>query len=143
MARRRVQDEGESKPTASDYIEHETKENGSVEVHVAENTPKNREVIERAVAAISKPAPVVNVASAPETVTVTWGEELFTPVQFCSFRVGPYSAATTLRPGESREQAADRLMRELERIAAKERDIKIRVYREGLEKVIPRKGAAS
>lgn len=70
-----------------------------------------------------------------EMVSVTWGEELFTPVQFCSFRVGPFSASSTLRAGESREQAADRLMRELERIAAKERETKARVFKDALGKI--------
>lgn len=68
----------------------------------------------------------------PETVSVTWGEELFTPVQFCSFRVGPFSASSALRDGETREQAADRLMRELEKVAAKERETKARVFKQAL-----------
>lgn len=71
-------------------------------------------------------------APTPETVSVTWGEELFTPVQFCSFRVGPFSASSALRDGETREQAADRLMRELEKVAAKERETKARVFKQAL-----------
>jgi hypothetical protein len=115
-----------------------------VSVYVAENTEANRaEIAKRAPVAISQPAPAVNVTQAHETISVTWGEELFTPVSYCSFRVGPFSASTTLRAGESREQAGDRLMRELEKIAAKERDNKIRVFKDALDKVIPRKGAAS
>jgi hypothetical protein len=45
------------------------------------------------------------VASTPETVTVTWGEELFSPVQYNSCRVGPFSFTTPVRVGETAGQA--------------------------------------
>lgn len=150
MARRRVQDEGAQGELAA--------ANGSIEasaaLHAQSAATAERIHTDEAIRAAHVPEPKVRTGglltdtrypaptaspASPETITVTWGEELFTPVQFCSFRVGPYSAMTTLRVGESREQAGDRLMRELEKIASKERDIKIRVYREGLEKVIPGK----
>lgn len=61
---------------------------------------------------------------AGETVTATWGEELFSPKQFHTFKVGPFSATTTLRIGEDRTQAVGRLMRELEKVAEAERQRK-------------------
>lgn len=53
-------------------------------------------------------------AQARETVgdrlTMTFGEELFTPVPFNSFRVGPFTLETTLQPGETAQQAHARLV---------------------------------
>lgn len=57
----------------------------------------------------------------PETVTVTWGKELCSPKQFHTYEVGPYSATTTVREGETLVQAAARLMKDLDAIAAPER----------------------
>ncbi len=52
-----------------------------------------------------------------ESVTVTWGKEGFSPVQFHVFEVGPYTATTRLRPGETVEQAVLRVRAKLQRIA--------------------------
>lgn len=165
MTRRRVQDGQAQGELARVGESHDTAagaayESNGVEVHIAENIPQSRKAVERAPAPVSasmhSPQPAerfavlggktvserveeIRTQQAPETISVTWGEELFTPVQFCSFRVGPFSASTTLRVGESREQAADRLMRELERIAAKERELKTRVYKDSLGPILGKK----
>lgn len=43
-----------------------------------------------------------------EEITVTQGEQVFSPVQFNSFRVGPFTYKTIVLPGETREEAFDR-----------------------------------
>jgi len=48
------------------------------------------------------------------TVTATWAEEQFQPVQFNSFRVGPFAASTQVRAGETIAQATVRLHAELD-----------------------------
>jgi hypothetical protein len=53
-----------------------------------------------------------------DDVTVTWGEEVYSPVQYNSFRLGPYSMTTAVRPGETRAQAFERAYDDLERLAA-------------------------
>ena len=49
-----------------------------------------------------------------KTVTVTWAEEQFQPVQFNTFRVGPFAASTQVRAGETIAQATVRLHAELD-----------------------------
>jgi hypothetical protein len=51
--------------------------------------------------------------AAGERVEVTWGAELFQPVQYNDFRVGPFSASTIVRPRESIAEATVRLHREI------------------------------
>ena len=48
-----------------------------------------------------------------DNVTVTWGEWLIQPVNFNSFRVGPFTASGRVRDGETRTAAARRLYDEL------------------------------
>lgn len=48
-----------------------------------------------------------------EEVTVTYGEQVFSPVQYNSFRVGPMTTTTRVRPGETRADAARRAFDEL------------------------------
>jgi hypothetical protein len=43
-----------------------------------------------------------------EPVTATWGERTFTPVAYNTFKVGPFSYTTQVRPGESPEAAISR-----------------------------------
>lgn len=50
-------------------------------------------------------------------VEVTWGEELFQPVRFNSLRVGPFTASTLVRKGESVAAATLRLHREIAKAA--------------------------
>lgn len=56
---------------------------------------------------------------APEgtEVTVVWGEEVFSPVQYNSFRVGGTSIKTTTKPGETVRQAHQRVWKMLEELA--------------------------
>lgn len=63
-----------------------------------------------------------------ETVSATWGEEQFSPKQFHSFRVGPFSATTRLRQGETRQQALERLNAELREFAEAEKRRKYEGY---------------
>lgn len=43
-----------------------------------------------------------------DTITVTLGEQVFAPIQYNSFRVGPFSCTTTIKEGESPEAAYTR-----------------------------------
>jgi len=70
-----------------------------------------------------------------ETITVTWGEELYTPRQFCSYRVGPFSASTTVRKGETRVHAGMRLMEELRAFADVERRAKRQAFTQSLREL--------
>ncbi len=63
-----------------------------------------------------------------ETITVTWGEELYSPQQFFTFRVGPFSSSTKVQRGESRAEAGARVMRQLEVLAADERMTKMKIF---------------
>lgn len=56
-----------------------------------------------------------------ETVTVTWAEERFSPVQYNSFGVGPFSMTGNVREGESTADAARRIYAELEAFAGEAR----------------------
>lgn len=87
----------------------------------------------------------VSVAASGETVDVTFGEELYTPQQYFSFRVGPYRGTTTVRPGETRVQAGERLYAELSALADKERTKKMNVFLDSVAQLFTavkeRKGA--
>lgn len=56
-----------------------------------------------------------------ETVTVTWAEERFSPIQFNSFGVGPFEATGFVRDGETVAQAMTRIYAELSAFAETER----------------------
>lgn len=43
-----------------------------------------------------------------DTITVTWGAEDFHPVKYNGFIVGPFTYTTTVRDGETPEQAFKR-----------------------------------
>lgn len=62
-------------------------------------------------------------------VEVTFGEELFTPAPYHSFRVGPFWAKGFTRVGESRMQAISRLSAELETVANEQREQRYRQYK--------------
>lgn len=59
-----------------------------------------------------------------EFVNVTWAEKTFCPVAFNPYKVGPFSASTRVRKGETIAQAMERLHTEIDlaarRIVAKE-----------------------
>lgn len=59
-----------------------------------------------------------------DEVHATKGEEMYgKPGQFSTYRVGPFSGSTKVRPGETRAQARRRLMDELHAFADEEREI--------------------
>jgi len=78
--------------------------------------------------AVSGEALSEGIVLSTETVSVTWGEEKFTPVAYSTVTVGPFAALTTLAPGEDRQKAAARLMSELAEFAAVERDRKFKEF---------------
>lgn len=86
--------------------------------------------------AVKEHAPVANTFSEPETdegpstgsVTVTWGEEIFSPQQFHTWKVGPFSSTVNIREGESLVDCARRAMRELTVFAEAEREKKKASY---------------
>lgn len=43
-----------------------------------------------------------------ETITVTWGEEHYQVTKYNGFRVGPFTYTTSVRVGETPEQAIKR-----------------------------------
>lgn len=53
------------------------------------------------------------------TVTVTWGESVSTPLQYHSYRVGPFSATVSVEDGETIEHALERAQRALNAHAAR------------------------
>lgn len=77
-------------------------------------------------------------AVAGTTVAVTWAEEQYQPVQFNTFRVGPFSATAVVRPGESVAQATCRLHAELDVAAGQIRDQKVADYLAALRKMCGR-----
>lgn len=62
------------------------------------------------------------------SVTVTWGEEIFQPVSFNTFRVGPFVATATVLAGESVGKTIARLYAELAEIARGVRAAKTTEY---------------
>lgn len=63
-----------------------------------------------------------------ETVTVTWGEEVFSPIPMHTFRAPSFSTTTLVRSGETRQQAIERCYNELLPIAEKKRTEKYESY---------------
>jgi len=43
-----------------------------------------------------------------DEITITLGEQVFAPVSYNSFRVGPFIIKTTIKAGETYEQAFER-----------------------------------
>jgi hypothetical protein len=43
-----------------------------------------------------------------ESFTLTWGKELFSPVQYVNFEVGPFHVNIVIRPDETQEEAIAR-----------------------------------
>ncbi len=52
-----------------------------------------------------------------DEIEVAYGQATFTPVKFCTFTVGPFSARTTIRDGETAEDARRRVLPFLKRTA--------------------------
>jgi hypothetical protein len=69
-----------------------------------------------------------------DKLTVTRGEETFSPVQYNSFRLGALTITTTVKPGETIEQAYDRCHRTLEELSDKQFDAQLKAFSNRLEK---------
>lgn len=63
-------------------------------------------------------------------VTFTLGAEKFSPVQYQTFDVGPFSASTTLRSGETIKGAYERVMGELRAVFKAEFEVRLREHLE-------------
>lgn len=75
------------------------------------------------------------VADPGTVVEVTWAEELFQPVAFNSFRVGPFKATGTCRSGESIPDAMARLWTQLNESAVAIRARQMAGYIASLEQL--------
>lgn len=53
------------------------------------------------------------------SVTVTWGEAVCSPLQYHSYRVGPFSVTVSVEDGETVEQALERAQRAVNAHAAR------------------------
>lgn len=69
-----------------------------------------------------------------ETVTATWGEERFSPVQYNTFGVGPFSFTTVVREGETAEQAMIRAYAVVKSTAEKFFDLKCTEFLESVRR---------
>lgn len=65
-------------------------------------------------------------------ITVTWGEETFSPVQYNSFRIGGHSIKVTVQPGETALDAFKRGWGILEQAAQVMFDDKLNGFRDRL-----------
>jgi hypothetical protein len=72
-------------------------------------------------------------SEATETVTYTWGRELYSFQQFTNVEVGPYSATTSVRAGETRTQAYSRVAAEVTAFAEGSRKAKLDSYKRALK----------
>lgn len=82
-------------------------------------TPMQSNVIRPDVAAREE---IERMQGAPvETVTVVWPEELYSPIQFHTYKVGPFSTTVNRKPGEAIQEACARAMAQLDAFAKQER----------------------
>ena len=65
-----------------------------------------------------------------ESVTVTWGKVLISPVQYNTFEVGPFSMTTEVGEGETPEDAMKRAYAALEKFARSTYAEKLKSFRE-------------
>lgn len=70
------------------------------------------------------PATPESLLSPGDQITVTWGAEKYAPIQYNNFDVGPFSTTTTIREGETAEEATDRAKAFLATLAREEFDKK-------------------
>lgn len=79
------------------------------------------------------PHPVsTHVAPESGVVTVTWGEEMYQPRQWHSYRVGPFTISAPILKGETVSQAVMRLTQELAEVARHARVVKRQEYQKAL-----------
>lgn len=62
------------------------------------------------------------------SVTVTWGKEVFRPLQYHSLEIGPFQATVERADGETLQAAIDRAIAELEKAAGRELESKARSF---------------
>lgn len=79
------------------------------------------------------------VAGDGEVVEATWGEETYGPQAFYMYRVGPFTAKTRVREGETHSAALARVMAELSQYASSERARKHAEFATEMARV-PRQG---
>lgn len=68
-----------------------------------------------------------------ETLTVTWGAEKFSPVQYQNFDVGPFSVTITSEPGLSLEEAHARALGHLKSVAEAQFEVQLRGFLDRLK----------
>lgn len=68
------------------------------------------------------------------SVTVTYGEEVFSPVQYQSFRVGPFSITRTVRSDETAESVYASIEEELQQMSNRQFELRLRSFKERIEK---------
>lgn len=73
-----------------------------------------------------------------QTVTLTWSEELYTPKQYQSFRVGPFSRTLIIEEDEDAMEVMDRAYKEMEVFAKKITERKRAAYLESLKVLFPK-----
>jgi hypothetical protein len=84
-------------------------------------------------------AALPDLADTGDTVSATWGEEKITVpdniARFCTFTVGPFSASTKIRQGETRQAALGRLNNDLAAMAEEARLAKMQSYTHALKEM--------
>lgn len=63
-----------------------------------------------------------------ESLVVTWGKEGYQPVKWHGMEVGPFVRTTIIQPGETTEQAYERVRAELAVVARREFELKLSEY---------------
>lgn len=61
-------------------------------------------------------------------ITVTWGEETYSPIQYNSFRSGGVVLRSQVKPGETVEEAHERCMRHLRAMSAQQFEEQLRAF---------------
>lgn len=74
-------------------------------------------------------------ASGEDVITVTFPEQSFSPVQFHSCRLGPYYFRTTVKKGETPEQAMERAQKFVDAHARKQWPIVMKEYLERMREL--------
>jgi hypothetical protein len=73
-----------------------------------------------------------------QTVSATWPEQVFTPVAYNSFRVGPFSASSIVRDCETIAEAIERVRAQLSVVAQRAFDEESERYLQNLASVTVR-----
>lgn len=76
-----------------------------------------------------------NAADVGEVVSGGLGEEVYTPRQYCTFKIAATMSQTTIRPGETRADAFRRLVSELEEVREEERSRRMKSFMAALKRM--------